>query len=61
MAFTKTFKVWITLYDNKEHSSKSSNSEIDTLVQAQNYQQVQRMVEAQYNGCAVLRQCSEVN
>lgn len=57
---TKTFKVWITLYDNKEHTSYSSNSDINTLIQAQNYQQVQRIVEAQYNGCAVLRQAVEV-
>jgi hypothetical protein len=60
MSFTKTYKVWITLYDNRNHTSKSSNSEIDTLVQATNYQQVQRIVEAQYGGCAVLRQAVEV-
>ena len=61
MSNIQTYKVWLTLYDNKEHTSYSSNNTIDTYIQAQSFQQVQRMVEAQYNGCAVLNQAIPVN
>ena len=61
MSNIQTYKVWLTLYDNKEHTSYSSNNTIDTYIQAQNYQQVVKMVEAQYNGCAKLNSASVVS
>lgn len=57
----KTFKVSMTIYDNKEHTAKSSGCDVDTLMQAQNYQQIQKMVEAQYAGCAQLRYAIPIN
>jgi hypothetical protein len=56
----KTYKVWITVYDDRSQTSFSSGADIDTLMTAQNYQQIEKMVEAQYNGCAKLRSAVEV-
>jgi len=51
----KTFKVSFILYDNKEQTSKSTGCDIDTTMQGQDIQQVTKMIEAQYNGCAQIR------
>jgi hypothetical protein len=48
----KTYTVIFNLYDNKDHSSYGSNNQIRTTIQANGYQQVLQMIEAQYNGCA---------
>lgn len=55
----KNWEVSIKLYNNKEHSESSSGCDINTFYQAQNTQQVQRMIEAQYNGCALVRWIKE--
>jgi hypothetical protein len=56
----KNYKVSIILYDNKQHTSKSSGCDIETYVQGQSRFQVEKMIEAQYNGCAYVRYVMEV-
>ena len=51
----KNYEVSIKLYNNREHTESSSGCDINTFIQAINQQQVQLMIEAQYNGCAVVR------
>lgn len=48
----KTFEVSYRIYDTVDQSTYNCNAEITTLVQAQDSQQVQCMIEAQYQGRA---------
>lgn len=55
----KTYKVWFTLFDDANQMSSSGNCEIDTIVQAMDGNQAQKMIEAQYNGRAKVRSVTE--
>ena len=59
MSMMKNFRVYMKLYDNKNHTSFGSNADITTYVQAMTVQQAEKMLEAQYNGCAKIYSITE--
>lgn len=48
----KTFEASYRIYDTADKTTYNCNAEITTLIQAQDSQQVQFMIEAQYQGRA---------
>jgi hypothetical protein len=52
MSMIKTFRVYLKIYDSPRQTSFGSNADVTTYVQAINVFQAEKMIEAQYNGCA---------